>query len=101
MVKLRIVIRHWLNVAAAVALPNVQGETMRRLRSSIRQLALGVLFGVMLLCLTQASVSSGVPAAAKEQIAARELQKFLTAPAAAPIIKKHGLERATRVPSAS
>jgi len=28
------------------------------------------------------------------------LQKFLTAPAAAPVIKKHGLERAARAPSA-
>jgi molybdate transport system substrate-binding protein len=45
--------------------------------------------------------SSGVQTGAKAQIEARALQKFLTAPAAAPIIKKHGLERAVRVPSAS
>ncbi len=45
--------------------------------------------------------SSGVPAAAKAQTEARALQKFLTAPAAAPVIKKHGLERAARAPSAS
>jgi molybdate transport system substrate-binding protein len=45
--------------------------------------------------------SSGVPAAAKAQTEARALQKFLTAPAAAPVIKKHGLERAARSPSAS
>ena len=44
--------------------------------------------------------SSGVPAAAKAQTEARALQKFLTAPAAAPVIKKHGLERAARAPSA-
>jgi len=44
--------------------------------------------------------SSGVPAAAKAQTEARALQKFLTAPAAAPAIKKHGLERAGRAPSA-
>jgi molybdate transport system substrate-binding protein len=45
--------------------------------------------------------SSGVPSGAKAQIEAKALQKFLTAPAAAPIIKKHGLERVARVPSAS
>jgi molybdate transport system substrate-binding protein len=45
--------------------------------------------------------SSGVPAGAKAQVEARALQKYLTAPAAAPVIKKHGLERAARVPSAS
>jgi len=45
--------------------------------------------------------SSGVPAAAKAQTEARALQKFLTAPAAALVIKKHGLERAARSPSAS
>jgi molybdate transport system substrate-binding protein len=45
--------------------------------------------------------SSGVQTGAKAQIEARALQKFLTAPAAAPVIKKHGLERAARVPSAS
>jgi molybdate transport system substrate-binding protein len=44
--------------------------------------------------------SSGVPAEAKAQTEARALQKFLTAPAAAPVIKKHGLERAARAPSA-
>jgi molybdate transport system substrate-binding protein len=45
--------------------------------------------------------SSGVPTAAKAQTEARLLQKYLTAPAAAPIIKKHGLERPPRLPSAS
>jgi molybdate transport system substrate-binding protein len=45
--------------------------------------------------------SSGVPMTAKAQIEARALQKFLTAPAATPIIKKHGLERPARLPSAS
>ena len=45
--------------------------------------------------------SSGVHAQSKEQTAARALQKFLTAPAAAPVIKKHGLERATKAASAS
>jgi len=45
--------------------------------------------------------SSGVHAQSKEQTAARTLQKFLTAPAAAPTIKKHGLERATKAASAS
>jgi molybdate transport system substrate-binding protein len=45
--------------------------------------------------------SSGVPTGAKAQVEARALQKFLTAPAAAPVIKKHGLERPARVPSAS
>jgi molybdate transport system substrate-binding protein len=45
--------------------------------------------------------SSGVPAAAKAQTEARLLQKYLTAPAAAPTIKKHGLERPPRLPSAS
>ena len=45
--------------------------------------------------------SSGVPAAAKAQTEARALQKFLTAPAAAPVIKKHGLEPAAAAPSAS
>jgi molybdate transport system substrate-binding protein len=45
--------------------------------------------------------SSGVPSGAKAQVEARALQKFLTAPAAAPVIKKHGLERAARAPSAS
>jgi hypothetical protein len=42
-----------------------------------------------------------VPAGAKAQTEARALQNFLTAPAAAPVIKKHGLERAARAPSAS
>ncbi len=45
--------------------------------------------------------SSAVPAGAKAVIEAKALQKFLTAPAAAPIIKKHGLERVVRAPSAS
>jgi len=45
--------------------------------------------------------SSGVPTGAKAQTEARALQKFLTAPAAAPVIKKHGLERVARTPSAS
>ena len=45
--------------------------------------------------------SSGVHSGAKAQVEARALQKFLTAPAAAPVIKKHGLERAARAPSAS
>jgi molybdate transport system substrate-binding protein len=45
--------------------------------------------------------SSGVPVAATEQIGARALQKFLNAPAAAPVIKKNGLERIPRVPSSS
>ena len=45
--------------------------------------------------------SSGVHAQSKEQTAARTLQKFLTAPAAAPTIKKHGLERAAKAASAS
>jgi molybdate transport system substrate-binding protein len=43
--------------------------------------------------------SSAVPAGAKAQVEAKALQKFLTAPAAAPIIKKHGLERVVRSPS--
>ena len=42
-----------------------------------------------------------MPTGAKAQIEAKALQKFLTAPAAAPIIKKHGLERTARTPSAS
>jgi molybdate transport system substrate-binding protein len=45
--------------------------------------------------------SSGIPTGAKAQTEAKALQKFLTAPAAAPVIKKHGLERPARVPSAS
>jgi molybdate transport system substrate-binding protein len=45
--------------------------------------------------------SSGVHAGAKEAVGAKALQKFLTAPAAAPVYKKHGLERAGRAPSAS
>jgi molybdate transport system substrate-binding protein len=45
--------------------------------------------------------SSGVHSGAKAQTEARALQKFLAAPAAAPVIKKHGLERVARVPSAS
>jgi molybdate transport system substrate-binding protein len=45
--------------------------------------------------------SSGVFAGAKAPTEARLLQKYLTAPAAAPVIKKHGLERPARVPSAS
>jgi molybdate transport system substrate-binding protein len=45
--------------------------------------------------------SSGVHVASKEQIGAKALQKFLNAPAAAPVIKKHGLERVPRVPSST
>jgi molybdate transport system substrate-binding protein len=45
--------------------------------------------------------SSAVPTGAKAQIEAKALQKFLTAPASAPTIKKHGLERIARTPSAS
>ncbi len=45
--------------------------------------------------------SSAVPTGAKAQLEAKALQKFLTAPAAAPTIKKHGLERIARTPSAS
>ena len=45
--------------------------------------------------------SSGVFAGAKAPTEARLLQKYLTAPAAAPAIKKHGLERPARAPSAS
>ena len=45
--------------------------------------------------------SSGVSNGAKAQTEAKALQKFLTAPAAASAIKKHGLERAARLPSAS
>jgi molybdate transport system substrate-binding protein len=46
--------------------------------------------------------SSGLPTGAKAQTEARALQQFLTAPAAAPVIKKHGLEpAAVRAPSAS
>jgi molybdate transport system substrate-binding protein len=45
--------------------------------------------------------SSGVHAGAKAPTEAQALQKFLTAPAAAPVIKKHGLEQAVRAPSAS
>ena len=36
--------------------------------------------------------SFGLHTAAKEADAAKALIKFLTAPAAAPVIKKHGLE---------
>jgi molybdate transport system substrate-binding protein len=36
--------------------------------------------------------SSGIPSAAKQTDAAKALVKFLTAPAAAPVIKKHGME---------
>ena len=36
--------------------------------------------------------STGIHAAAKQAEEAKALVKFLTAPAAAPIIKKHGLE---------
>jgi molybdate transport system substrate-binding protein len=36
--------------------------------------------------------SSGIHAAAKEPDAAKALVKFFTAPAAAPVIKKHGME---------
>lgn len=45
--------------------------------------------------------SSAVPTGAKAQMEAKALQKFLTAPASAPTIKKHGLERIARTPSAS
>jgi molybdate transport system substrate-binding protein len=45
--------------------------------------------------------SSGISTGAKAQTEAKALQKFLTAPAAAPVIKKHGLERPARLPSAS
>jgi molybdate transport system substrate-binding protein len=45
--------------------------------------------------------SSGVFTNAKAPTEARLLQKHLTAPAAAPVIKKHGLERPARTPSAS
>ena len=45
--------------------------------------------------------SSGVHAGGKAQTEARALQKFLIAPAAAPVVKKHGLEPAARAPSAS
>lgn len=45
--------------------------------------------------------SSGVFASAKAPTEARLLQKYLTAPAAAPAIKKHGLERPVRAASAS
>src|SRR3954467_8919100 len=45
--------------------------------------------------------SSGVPTGSTAQTEAKALQKFLPAPAAAPVIKKHGLERPVRVPSAS
>jgi molybdate transport system substrate-binding protein len=38
--------------------------------------------------------SSAVRAGSKEQAAAQALQKFLTSPEAAPVIKKHGLEPA-------
>ena len=36
--------------------------------------------------------SSGVHSGAKQPDVARALVKFLTAPAAAPVIKKHGME---------
>ena len=45
--------------------------------------------------------SSGVFASATAPTEAKLLQKFLTAPAAVPVIKKHGLEPAARTPSAS
>jgi molybdate transport system substrate-binding protein len=38
--------------------------------------------------------STGIHSGAKQADAARALQKFLTAPAAAPVIRKHGLEPA-------
>jgi molybdate transport system substrate-binding protein len=38
--------------------------------------------------------SAGVHSGAKQADAARALLKFLTAPAAAPVIRKHGLEPA-------
>jgi molybdate transport system substrate-binding protein len=36
--------------------------------------------------------SSGIHSGSNETSGAKALQKFLTAPAAAPIVKKHGLE---------
>jgi molybdate transport system substrate-binding protein len=45
--------------------------------------------------------SSGLHSGATAQTEAKALQKFLTAPATDPVIKKHGLERAARAPSAS
>lgn len=45
--------------------------------------------------------SSAVPAGAKATGEAKALQKFLTAPAAAPVMKKHGLEQAPPAPSAT
>ena len=53
---------------ALVALLTVQGETMRRPTSRIRLLITGALFGAMLLCLTQASVSSAVATAFGQRI---------------------------------
>jgi molybdate transport system substrate-binding protein len=38
--------------------------------------------------------SAGIDSGAKERDAAKALVKFLTAPAAAPVIRKHGLEPA-------
>jgi molybdate transport system substrate-binding protein len=38
--------------------------------------------------------STGVHTGAKQADAARALVRFLTAPAAAPVIRKHGLEPA-------
>jgi molybdate transport system substrate-binding protein len=38
--------------------------------------------------------STGVHAGAKQADAAKALVKFITAPAAAPVIRKHGLEPA-------
>jgi len=45
--------------------------------------------------------SSAVQAGAKEMGGAKALQSFLTAPAAVPVMKKHGLEAIARAPSAS
>ncbi len=36
--------------------------------------------------------SAGIHSGAKQPAAARDLVKFLTSPAAAPVIKKHGME---------
>jgi molybdate transport system substrate-binding protein len=38
--------------------------------------------------------SAGIHAGAKQVDAARALVKFITAPSAAPVIRKHGLEPA-------
>ena len=43
--------------------------------------------------------STGIHAGAKQAEAAKALVKFLTAPTAAPVIRKHGLEPTTQAPS--